>query len=110
MVSQAAKNGYSAVFGVVDRDVHVVTARLNLEAEARRGSTGETGYLGAHQVGEELENLSRFGVTPSFGLAVKQVSVDGHIEYSLCARNEAQVGDDVLVVAQEIVHRAHGAS
>lgn len=49
-------------------------------------------------------------VTPRFALAVQRRVVNDHVEHTSVAHDDAKVADEVLVVAEQVVGRAHGAS
>ena len=58
---------------------------------------------------EQLEHLTRFGMTPRALLRIETFAIDNHVEDSLRACDQGQFSDDVLIVVQQIVGSAHGA-
>jgi hypothetical protein len=58
--------------------------------------------------GEQLQDLTRFGVTPDLMLGEEGLPVDGHVEHTLGTGGEGQRRDDVLVVDQQVTGRADG--
>jgi hypothetical protein len=60
--------------------------------------------------GEQRQYFARLSVTTGGFLAVQHDSVDRDVEHAAAAGHEAQVFNDVLIVAEKVVGRAHGAS
>jgi hypothetical protein len=58
---------------------------------------------------EQLEHLTGFGVAPRDPLGVQNLAVNDDVEHTLRPRDKAKLGNDVLVVVQQIVRGAHGA-
>jgi len=66
-------------------------------------------YVGANKVFEELKNFARLGMAIGGMLGKQQLSVNLNIKYSLFTHPQGDIGDDMLVIMNEIGNRAHGA-
>lgn len=58
---------------------------------------------------EQVEDLAGIGVTPGFVLGVEKLTVHSDVEDAFLTGCETQRFDDVLVVVEQVVSRAHGA-
>jgi len=59
--------------------------------------------------GEQVEHFSWVGMAPGLTLAVEHLAVDRYVEDAFTAHDKLEVGDDVLVVGEQVLGRAHGA-
>jgi hypothetical protein len=57
---------------------------------------------------EQAEHLAGLGVTAGRVLGVQEFAVDLDVEDTLAPGHQRDVTDDVLVVVEQVVHRAHG--
>jgi hypothetical protein len=81
--------------------------------DARNGS-GElllavSRHIGAVPLGEEREHFAVLGMSTRIMFRVQHVTIDHDVEHPFGSGHDGQILDDVLVVAQQIVNRAHGA-
>lgn len=58
---------------------------------------------------EHLEHLTVVGVAPDRLLREQQLTVDLEVEHTPAGTDQRQVLNGVLIVVQQILHRAHGA-
>jgi hypothetical protein len=65
--------------------------------------------VGDDAFAEQLEDLTGVGVTARGVLRVQEFAVDLDVEHPLRTHHEGEVGDDVLVVVDQVAGRAHGA-
>ena len=59
--------------------------------------------------GEKREHLTWFGMSAGIGFRVQHLVVDDDVKDSSRARDQREFIDEVLIVVDEIVGRAHGA-
>ena len=58
---------------------------------------------------EQLEHLTVVGMATEFPFREQQLTVDLEVEHPCGATDQGQLLDGVLIVVQQISHRAHGA-
>lgn len=59
--------------------------------------------------GEKREHLTWFGMSAGISFRVQHLVVDDDVKDSSRARDQREFIDEVLIVVDEIVGRAHGA-
>ena len=60
--------------------------------------------------GEKRQDLACLGMSASLGLRVQHLTIDDDVKDALRTVNERCLGNDVLVVGQEVLGRAHGVT
>jgi hypothetical protein len=60
-------------------------------------------------LGEQLEDLTGLGMTTGGGLRIEKLTIDGNVEDTLGAGRQSEGVHDMLVLAQDVGRRAHGA-
>ena len=77
-------------------------------------AASDSGAVDRHTVteafDEQAQNLTRLRVAPGTCLGVERLAVNDDIEHPSSTGDERQRLDHVLIVREEILRRAHGAS
>lgn len=68
-----------------------------------------SGNIDAELLGEQLEHLSGFGVAANFLLGKDQLIVHGDVKDPFASTSNGQRFDDMLIIGQQVLCRAHGA-
>lgn len=72
-------------------------------------SCAVAGNAVAERIGEELQDFTGVRMAPGVALGVDVLAVNDDIEDAGAPGHESQVSDHMLVVAEQVVRRAHGA-
>lgn len=65
-------------------------------------------YLRADEFFKQAQHFARFVVAAGLAFGVNHLTISGDIKNSFAAGNQLEVGDDVLIVGEQVIYYAHG--